>query len=296
MLGLLVIAMLGILFHVNNSDYPPSLAARALFVQLGVWPAAQPEMERIPAGEFEMGDLSGDGDSDERPVHTVRFAQPFEMGRYEVTFEEYDLFAAATGQDKPNDEGWGRGRRPVINVSWIDAGAYTQWLSERTGLKYRLPLEAEWEYAARATTTTPRFWAENAEDEVDAACAYANVFDKKNESRLKSSYNITWEPFGCADDFPFTAPVGEFRTNDWGLHDMLGNVWEWNQDCYIASYEDALGDGSTRGPADGGECARRVLRGGSWGDVPQFVRSASRVRVTPDYRGTRVGFRLARTL
>ena len=104
-----------------------------------------------------MGDLSGR--TNELPVHTVQFAKPFAMGRYEVSFDEYDLFAAATGRDKPNDQGWGRGNRPVINISWDDAIAYAQWLSERTGKPYRLPSEAEWEYATRAGTTTPRFWA-----------------------------------------------------------------------------------------------------------------------------------------
>ncbi|MCP4998185.1 MAG: formylglycine-generating enzyme family protein, partial [Hyphomicrobiales bacterium] len=161
-LGLLAMATLGILFHVNdNPDYSPTFAAKALFVQLGIWPVPQPLMVTIPAGEFEMGDLSGGGQSDERPVHTVQFAKAFEMGKYEVTFDEYDLFAAATGRDKPADQGWGRGDRPVINVSWNDAVAYAQWLSARTGLAYRLPSEAEWEYAARATTTTVRYWSKN---------------------------------------------------------------------------------------------------------------------------------------
>lgn len=234
LLGLLAIAMLGILFQVNQSDYPPTLAAKAMFVQMGFWPVAKPEMEKIPTGEFEMGDLSGDGQSDERPVHTVKFANAFELGRYEVTFDEYDLFAAATMRDKPNDEGWGRVDRPVINVSWEDAIAYAQWLSQHTGSNYRLPSEAEWEYAARAMTTTTRYWPDREEGETDPACANANVFDTKNVERIKSSYGgISWEPFDCPDDFPFTAPIGKFAANDWRLYDMLGNVWEWNQDCYI---------------------------------------------------------------
>ncbi len=191
-----------------------------------------------------MGDLSGGGQPDERPVHTVRFAQAFEMGKYEVTFEEYDLFAAATGRDKPSDQGWGRGDRPVIYVSWEDATAYAQWLSKRTGFNYRLPSEAEWEYAARATTKTVRYWPENGEGEKDAACTYANVFDAKNESRLKSIFTISWGSFNCEDEFAFTAPVGKFTANAWGLHDMLGNVWEWNQDCYTDSYKGAPVDGT----------------------------------------------------
>lgn len=295
-LGLLAIATLGILFHVNKSSYPPTLAAKAMFVQLGIWPLAEPEMVEIPAGEFEMGDLSdGDGQSDEHPVHTVHFVNAFEMGRYEVTFDEYDLFAAATGRDKPSDQGWERGDRPVINVSWQDAVAYAQWLSARSGLNYRLPSEAEWEYAARAGTKSMRYWPDRVEGEEDPACAYANVFDAKNESRLKAIYNISWVPFDCPDEFPFTAPVGKFTANDWGLFDMLGNVWEWNQDCYIDSYAGAPTDGSSRESTDGSECARRVLRGGSWFNVPQLVRSANRFRHTPEFRFINIGFRLART-
>jgi formylglycine-generating enzyme required for sulfatase activity len=219
------------------------------------------------------------------------------MGKYEVTFDEYDLFAAATRREKPNNEGWGRGRRPVINVSWEDALAYTQWLSERLGLNYRLPSEAEWEYAARATTTeTPRYWPENTEGEADAACAYANVFDAKNEAMVKNRYNIGWDVFNCEDDFPFTAPVGNFQANDWELHDMLGNVWEWTQDCYRDTYEGAPTDGSPREITDNGDCARRVLRGGAWFDGPRGVRSSGHYGVTPGTRSSVVGFRLARTL
>ena len=295
-LGLLAVAVLGILYHVNDSDYPPALAAKAMFVQLNVWPVDTPEMVKISAGEFEMGDLSGEGQTNEQPVRTVRFANPFEIGKYEVTFDEYDLFAAATGRDKPNDEGWGRNRRPVINVSWEDALAYAQWLSERTGENYRLPSEAEWEYAARAGTGTARYWPDRNDAETDPACAYANVFDTKNRSRLESTYNITWESFDCSDEFPFTAPVGQFAPNDWQLHDMLGNVWEWNRDCYIDSYEGAPTDGSPREANDGSECSRRVLRGGSWLDVPLGVRSAARFWGTPVVRNNDIGFRLARTL
>ncbi len=295
-LGLLTVATFSILFHVNKSDYPPTLAAKALFVQMGIWSVPERIMMTIRAGEFEMGDLSGGGNPDERPVHLVRFATAFEMGKYEVTFDEYYLFAAATGRDKPADQGWGRVDRPVINGSWDDAVAYAQWVSERTGLNYRPPSEAEWEYAARAATPTPRYWSESNADEKDEACAYANVFDAKNESRIKSAYNTTWEPFDCADDFPFTAPVGQFAANDWKLHDMLGNVWEWNQDCYIDSYDNAPPDGSPRESADDSDCSLRVLRGGSWSIEPQNVRSADRLRSTPDNRIFDIGFRLARTL
>ena len=267
-----------------------------MFVQLGLWPVAKPKMVTIPAGEFQMGDLSGKGNPEERPVHTVRFATPFEMGRYEVTFDEYDLFAAATGRVKPGDQGWGRDNRPVINVSWDEAVAYTQWLSARTGLTYRLPSEAEWEYAARATTITERYWPEKTEAEQDdAACTYANVFDTKNESVLKNTYTFTWEAFKCGDEFPFTAPVGQFKANGWQLHDMLGNVWEWTQDCYVDSYKATPTDGSAQASPDNNACSLRVLHGGSWSNEPLYVRSAYRYRYAPDFRNLSIGFRLART-
>jgi len=295
-LGLLFITTLGILFHVNKSDYPPALATKALFVQLGIWPIAEPKMVTVPDGQFKMGDLSGYGQRDERLVHEVQFAKAFELGQYEVTFDEYDLFAAATGHDKPSDQGWGRGHRPVINVSWKDAVAYTQWLAQRTGLRYRLPSEAEWEYAARAKTSTVRYWPEKSAGEQDAACTYANVFDAKNASRLKMLYPISWKAFKCPDAFAYTAPVGKFTANPWELHDMLGNVWEWVQDCYMDSYKDATEDGTPRETPDKSDCSLRVLRGGSWDDGPRIVRSAYRYGNSPDNRNLIIGFRLARTL
>lgn len=156
--------------------------------------------------------------------------------------------------------------------------------------------EAEWEYAARAETITSRYWPETDPGEKDVACTYANVFDRKNESRLKNTYNISWEPFNCEDDYPFTSPVGKFTANQWGLYDMLGNVWEWNQDCYIDSYEGAPTDGSSRESVDGSDCSLRVLRGGSWTNRPDFVRSANRDWDSPGDRNLSLGFRLARTL
>ncbi len=297
-MGVITVIFLGILFHVSKSDYGPKLASKALFIQLGIWPVTKPAMAVIPAGEFQMDDLSGKGNHDELPAHTVHFATAFEMGQYEVTFDEYDLFAAATGRGKPSDQDWGRYSRPVINVSWDDAVAYTQWLSDRTGLNYRLPSEAEWEYAARAKTTTERYWPEKTEAEKDdPACTYANVFDTKNESVIKNYFSgITWEPFNCADEFPYTAPVGQFKANRWQLQDMLGNVWEWTQDCYVDSYEKTPRDGSAQESPDNTACPLRVLRGGSWNEAPQSMRSAFRYRSAPGSRYNDIGFRLARTI
>ena len=243
MLVLLSMATLRILYHVNQSSYPPPMAAEGLFVQLGIRSVPAPKMVPIPTGKFDMGDESEQSSPNERPVHSVEFLKPFEMGKFEVTFAEYDLFAAAKGRDKPDDSGWGRGDKPVINVSWNDAVDYTLWLSERTGFKYRLPTEAEWEYAVRATTTSEHYWPEKTEnDKEDPACKYANVYDRQNEAKIKQSYSITWEPFACDDAFPFTASTLEsekkLTPNKWQLFNMLGNVWEWTQDCYVDRYKD----------------------------------------------------------
>ena len=196
-----------------------------------------PEMVVIPGASFQMGCVSGlDCDDDEKPVHEVTVAS-FELSKYEVTFEEYDCFIAATGRISPKDQGWGRGRRPVINVSWEDAIAYTEWLSAQTGERYRLPSEAEWEYAARAGSTTKYSWG----NEIGHNRANCNAC-------------------GSQWDNEKTAPVGSFGPNAFGLHDMHGNLWEWVQDCWNDSYQGAPADGSAW---TSGACAIRVLRGGS---------------------------------
>ena len=229
-----------------------------------------PEMVVIPEGRFRMGCVSGKNcDDDEKPVHEVRVAS-FELAKYEVTFEEYDRFTVVTGRKSPKDEGWGRGRRPVINVSWEDAVAYTEWLSAQTGERYRLPSEAEWEYAARAGSTTKYSWG-----------------NEIGHNRANCD--------GCGSqwDYEKTAPVGLFGPNALGLHDMHGNLWEWVQDCWNDSYRGAPADGSAW---TSGNCERRVLRGGSWGDEPGVLRAAYRNRITTGYRYGNYGFRVARTL
>jgi formylglycine-generating enzyme required for sulfatase activity/serine/threonine protein kinase len=208
-----------------------------------------PELVVIPAGSFRMGDLSGGGDADEKPVHSVT-VKSFALGKTEVTFAEYDVFARATNRSLPGDSGWGRGSRPVINVNWEDATAYVAWLSKKTGKSYRLPSESEWEYAARAGSTTKYSFGNSERD----LCRYANHaytstdYDHRNQA--------------CSDGVgKQTAPVGSYEANDFGLLDMHGNVYEWTQDCWNGSYAGAPSDGSawTRG-----DCDRRVLRGGSW--------------------------------
>jgi len=222
-----------------------------------------PEMVTIPAGRFEMGSKH---DSDEKPIHEVSI-KTFAMSRYEITFAEYDAFAKATGRTKPKDSGWGRGNRPVINVSWHDAVAYTKWLTEQTGQEYRLPTEAEWEYAARAGTEANYWWGNGI---------------GKNRANCD----------GCGSrwDDKSTSPVGSFEANPFGLYDTAGNVWEWCADNWHDNYEGAPTDG---GVWKGGNKSRRVLRGGSWSGSPGNCRSANRLRGTSVSRLQVVGFRVA---
>ena len=233
-----------------------------------------PEMVVVPAGSFKRGSPSGEPgrDDDEGPVHVVRIATPFAVGVYAVTFAEWDacVEAGGCGGYSPADEGWGRGRRPVINVSWEDAKAYVAWLSEQTGQRYRLPSESEWEYAARAGTNTAYSWG----NEIGMGQACCNGCGSQWDSRM-------------------TAPVGSFEANAWGLHDMHGNVWEWVEDRWHGNYRRAPSNGSAwmRGYS-----SERVLRGGSWGYGPSFLRAAIRFRGTTGIRNYGGGFRVARTL
>ena len=245
-----------------------------------------PEMVVVPAGRFRMGCLNDDGHcyGDEKPVREVQIGAPFALSAREVTFAEWDACAAADGCGgyRPNDRGWGRGDRPVINVSWDDARSYVTWLSRRTGKTYRLPSESEWEYAARAGSET-KYHFGNAESEL---CRYGNHAD--------TSTDFEWRNTSCSDGVgKMTAPVGSFRANAFGLHDMHGNVWEWVEDCWNESYAGAPSDG---GAWLSGDCAKRVLRGGSWFDVPRALRAAHRFRLTTGVRDFFSGFRVARTL
>ena len=234
-------------------------------------PAIIPEMVRIRAGSFLMGCQKGEKDckSNESPPHRVQ-VPAFELGKYEVTFAEWDACVADGGcTHKPDDKGWGRARRPVINVSWDDAQQYVAWLSRKTGEVWRLPTEAEWEYAARAGTETVFSWG-----------------DQVGKNRANCN--------GCGSqwDGKQTAPVGSFAANPWGLFDMHGNVWEWVQDCF-APYE--AGKADVRAVTSGG-CTYLVLRGGSWDLNPRFLRSTYRSSISPLLTPYCYGFRLARTL
>ena len=240
-----------------------------------------PEMVKIGGGKFEMGDIAGTGEADERPLREVTIAS-FSAGRYEVTFDEWSACVAGGGcKSVPPDAGWGRERRPVINVSWNDAQRYVGWLSRETGKRYRLPSEAEFEYLHRAGARTAYPWG----DDGNAACSYANVADRQAKKR-----NAEWSTFPCDDGEAVTSPVGTFKPNALNLFDVAGNVWEWTQDCY-QSYRQAANDGSAHNPAD---CSRRVIRGGSWSDATRNLRSADRTASSPTATLNIVGFRVVR--
>lgn len=245
----------------------------------------KPEMVVIPGGRFRMGCVSRQNCSDrEIPVHEVR-VETFELSNTEVTFEEYDQFTAATGREWKKDEGWGRGRRPVIHVSWEDAIAYVKWLSEQTGEQFRLPSEAEWEYAARAGTETKYHFG----DDDSKLCEYANHSDSslQEEEAKKGTYNICSDGVGAK-----TAEVGKYRPNPYGLYDIYGNVGEWVQDCWNETYQGAPTDGSAW---ESGDCSMRVFRGALWFGAPWSMRSAFRIANSSELGGEGGGFRIART-
>ena len=178
------------------------------------------------------------------------------------------------------------GRSLVACVNWNDVQAYAAWLSRETGEQYRLPSESEWEYAARAGTATARYWGEGESGQ----CRHANGGDASTKERY---LDWPWSVASCRDGHVHTAPVGSLAANGWGLHDMLGNVWEWTEDCSNGSYEGAPSDGSAW---EYGNCSERVLRGGSWFISPSGLRAANRVGSTSGNRGSGLGFRVARTL
>jgi formylglycine-generating enzyme required for sulfatase activity len=228
-----------------------------------------PELVEVPTGRFLMGSV--DGDLDERPAHEVVIQQPFAVGKFEVTFNEWDacvIEGGCQGNKSPSDEGWGKATHPVINVNWIDTHEYLGWLSRKTGKAYRLLSEAEWEYAARAGTST-RY-------------AFGDTLEVRQAQLLEGKQGTG-----------HTVEVGSFSPNMWGLHDMHGNVWEWVEDCYVPNYVEAPSDGSARVELG---CRSRVLRGGSWDYGAQDLRSAVRYKLPPIYRVDEVGFRVARAL
>jgi formylglycine-generating enzyme required for sulfatase activity len=248
-----------------------------------VWDIAEaPEMMVLPAGTYLMGSPAYEPDrrSNEGPQHRVSIDRPFAVSKYLVTFDEWDACVAQGGCRgySPGDARWGRGDRPVINVSWGDAVAYVAWLSARTGQHYRLLSESEWEYAARAGTDAPYYFGDTiTTDQVN----YDGVDYPVNG--VRGSYRGT------------TTPVGSFPPNAFGLYDMSGNVWEWTTDCWNEDYR------AGRAPADGapwlsGDCNRRVVRAGAFNNSPSFARSAFRFWEVADLRSALMGFRIAREM
>jgi formylglycine-generating enzyme required for sulfatase activity len=236
-----------------------------------------PKMVVAPGGSFTMGSVSSDtaADTDEFPQHPVTVPKAIAVGQFEITFDNWDTCYELGGcRIRPDDYGWGRGNRPVVGVDWSDAQQYVAWISQQTGRQYRLLTEAEWEYTARAGSTTKYYWGDNVKENGQVM---ANCFD-----------------CGSKWDDQDTAPVGSFPANAFGLNDTLGNVWEWVEDCYHDSYDGAPADGSAWTEND---CKEHVSRGGSWADLPQvLLRTAFRLRTPTVNRSTGVGFRVAREL
>ena len=230
-----------------------------------------PEMVVVPTGSFTMGGRTNVA----QPQHTVTFSKHFAVSKYELTFADWDACVTGGGCNgyKPNDERWGRGQQPVINVNWDDAQQYVAWLSAVTGKTYRLLTEAEYEYATRAGTTTAYPWG----DDIGQNNANCN---------------------GCGSkwDNQRTAPVDSFAPNKFCLYDMVGKVVEWTEDCVHTNYNGAPTDGSAWLEANGGDCSNRILRGGSWDLSPDNLRSASRSGYITDARSDVIGFRVVRTL
>lgn len=237
-----------------------------------------PDMIVAPGGGFTMGSPTSESerDSDETQL-LVSIARPFAVGKFAVSFDEWDACVTDGGCNghRPNDQGWGRGKRPVINVNWDDARSYAAWLSRKTGKTYRLVSETEREYITRAGTTTPFWWGSSITPNQANYDSSAKGRGSKGEHRKK------------------TMPVDSFEPNPWGLFNVHGNVWEWTADCWNSNNAGNPGDGSARAT---GICDRRVVRGGSWNDGPRFLRAADRDAHTAYVRDVNLGFRLARTL
>ena len=235
-----------------------------------------PEMVVVPAGSFMM------------VSHRVTITRPFAVGKYEVTFAEWEACANDGGCNGhlPDDKGWGRGRRPVLDVSWYDAKGYVKWLSENTGKPYRLLSEMKWEYAARGKTRTSLYW----DGGFSKQYAYANGAD---ETFVEMHKNWTGPIAPCRDGFVYTSSVSSFMANGFGLHDMLGNLWEWVEDCWNSGYWSVAVDGN---PWVNGDCSKRVLRGASWSSLGPMNHLAYRYWFSAEGQGDSYGFRVARTL
>ena len=279
-----------------------------------------PELVVVPAGSFVMGStpeetkragLPEEQGSREWPAHKVTIAKPFAVGKYELTVGEYAAFATETkrpASDKCTTwdgvaNKWGE----VATATWQNPGypqtdkfpagcltlddvrAYTAWLSKKTGQHYRVPSEAEWEYVARAGTKTQQTWG----DDSSNICTMANVADLMRAEAHGGDVKDSSRAFPCRDGYVFASPVGSFPPNPWGLYDVVGNIWEWTEDCFIPNYDAAPTDGSVHMPAG---CERLIVRGGGWYSRSWFARPPGRSREFPTYRSSTLGLRVVRDL
>jgi formylglycine-generating enzyme required for sulfatase activity len=278
-----------------------------------------PDMVVVPAGQFLLGTSADEPEVDrergESPPLAVTIARPYAVGKYEVTVAEFRAFAEATQYPthgdcrvasggtwvRLSDRSWRNpgfateqaDNEPVVCVSWDDAKAYVDWLAKTTGKPYRLPSETEWEYAARGGTTGPRYFGAHDSDEdsvLSLACDYANVYDASSVVELAFAYPNA----RCTDRYAYTAPVGSFKPNAFDLYDMLGNVREWVQDCYTASYRGRPAD--ARAWQWAGGCELRGVRGGSWASRPADARAAARGAELQGLRQSDLGLRVVRDL
>jgi formylglycine-generating enzyme required for sulfatase activity/predicted Ser/Thr protein kinase len=263
-----------------------------------------PLMKALPPGVFAQGaaDSQADATSIEKPQHAVKINYPLGVGVYEITVAEFREFANATNHKSAgcqlyngtwqasSELNWNNvgyiqtATHPVACVSWRDAREYAAWISHKTGQRYRLPSDSEWEYAARAGSAAPRPWNTN----VQAACTEANVADQTAAQQYPG-----WKVHPCSDGYIYSSPVGSFQPNEFGLYDMLGNVFEWVEDCWHPDYHGAPGNGSAW--LDG-DCSQRDMRGGSWFTAPSLVSASARNRFEDTYRSNSVGFRLVREI
>jgi formylglycine-generating enzyme required for sulfatase activity len=268
-----------------------------------------PEMVVVPAGAFVMGSPEDEAarDGNEGPQRPVQIGRPFALGKFEVTVGEFGAFVRETSYDTGStcdvwqDGTWAEragyswrnpgfpqsDAHPAACLSWDDAKAYLAWLSRKTGKTYRLPTEAEWEYAARAGATTTFHFGNDRND----YCRHGNGADQTAQQQVPGAGS--WSVLACRDGHAYTAPVGSFAANAFGLHDALGNVFEWVEDCWNDSYAGAPTDGSAW---TSGDCTIRVQRGGAWGYPPDYLRTAVRGRQPQAYRYVNAGIRVARTL
>lgn len=268
------LAVAGCAMTSSASAPPPYAPGAQSFADCGDCP----EMVVVPAGQFVMGSPDTEKYRASEDQHTVTIARPFAVSKYEITFDQWRACLKDGGCDgyDPDDEGWGRGKRPVIYVDYINAQAYLAWLGKKSGHTYRLLTEAEWEYAARAGSTTPfHFGARLSSEQANFDASTRTDLNPKGANRKK------------------TLPVGSFPPNAFGLHDMLGNASEWVEDCWNDTYSGAPTDGSAW---LGGDCRGRVLRGGSWEDSVTDLRVGARVSSFVEEKSSVDTLRVARDL